>query len=142
MLREGIRFPLGVASAGLVILAYLDDEEVDAFLSGTDLAAAYGIDHAVPAVGRRVAETRRQGYAVNPGLIVTGSWGMAAAVFDAAERPAWALTLTGVDHRFAAERRPELGRTLLGAAHELTRALRRPRPSAEVAGSAQRGRHA
>ena len=73
----------------------------------------------------RVAATRRDGWALNPGLVVTGSWGMGAAVFDRDDRPAWALSLTGVEHRFAAERRPELGGLLLRAAHELTRTLRR-----------------
>lgn len=124
VLHEGIRFPLGVASAGLVVLAYLDDDEVAAHLGRHDLTAAYGDAHGADAVLDRVARTRRDGYAVNPGLLVTGSWGMAAAVFDAADRPAWALSLTGVEHRFAAERRPELGGLLLQAAHELTRAIR------------------
>jgi DNA-binding IclR family transcriptional regulator len=124
VLHEGIRFPLGVASAGLAVLAYLDDAEVAAHLARHDLAAAYGDAHSADALLARVARTRRDGYAVNPGLLVTGSWGMGAAVFDAAERPAWALSLTGVEHRFADDRRPELGRLLLHAAHELTRAIR------------------
>ena len=68
---------------------------------------------------------RSAGYAVNPGLIVEGSWGMAAAVFDAAERPAWALSLTGIERRFDASRQREMGALLLREAHELTRALRR-----------------
>ena len=72
----------------------------------------------------RIAETRRVGYATNPGLIVEGSWGMAAAVFDGAGAPAWALSLTGVESRFREERRPELGRLLLDQAHRLTRSLR------------------
>lgn len=125
VLHEGIRFPLGVASAGLAVLAYLDDEEIAGFLGRNDLAASYGSAHSADAVADRIATTRRHGWALNPGLIVTGSWGMGAAVFDAAERPAWALSLTGVEHRFDAERRPELGGLLLRAAHELTRALRR-----------------
>lgn len=125
VLHEGIRFPLGVASAGLAVLAYLGDDELTSYLARADLAPAYGVVHSADALRERVATTRRDGYAVNPGLIVTGSWGMGAAVFDAAERPAWALSLTGVEHRFAAERRPELGGLLLRAAHELTRALRR-----------------
>ena len=38
VLHEGIRFPLGVASAGLAILAFLDDAEVEAYLGRVDLA--------------------------------------------------------------------------------------------------------
>lgn len=49
---------------------------------------------------------------------------MAAAVFDAADRPAWALALTGVESRFRAGRRPELGCLLLDEVHRLTTQLR------------------
>jgi DNA-binding IclR family transcriptional regulator len=123
VLYEGIRLPLGVASAGLAILAYLPDAEIDGFLARTDLTSAYGEAHAADAVRARVTETRSAGYAVNPGLLVEGSWGMGAAVFDAAERPQWALSLTGIERRFDEARRRELGTLLLREAHELTRAL-------------------
>ena len=124
VLHEGIRFPLGVASAGIAILSFLPDSEVDAVLARTDLGA-YGEDHAPDRVRECVALTRREGWALNPGLLVEGSWGMAAAVFDADEQPRWALSLTGIEHRFSAARRPELGRLLLREAHALTRALQR-----------------
>ncbi|GGG16021.1 putative IclR-family regulatory protein [Rhodococcoides trifolii] len=125
VLHEGIRFPLGVASAGLVILAHLPDAELDAYLAGTDLVTQWGVSHSNEAVQQRVQAVRREGYAVNPGLLVEGSWGMGAAVFDRAGRPAWALSLTGVETRFRAERRPELGRLLLEQAHVLTKTLGR-----------------
>ena len=50
---------------------------------------------------------------------------MAAAVFDAEERPAWALSLTGIEHRFQEARQRELGDLLLREAHALSLALRR-----------------
>jgi DNA-binding IclR family transcriptional regulator len=124
VLYEGIRLPLGVASAGLVILAHLPDEEIKAYLARSGLEADYGDVHAPGPVWDRIRETRRSGYAVNPGLIVSGSWGLGAAVFDAQDQPAWALSLTGIEQRFGPSRRPELGRMLLRAAHELTRTLR------------------
>ena len=125
VLHEGIRFPLGVASAGMAVLAYLTDVEIDAYLDRTDLVPAYGGEHTAAAVRARVATTRADGYALNPGLLVEGSWGMGAAVFDADERPQWALSLTGIEQRFTAARRGDLGPLLLRAAHELTTALRR-----------------
>lgn len=127
VLYEGIRFPLGVASAGLAILSHLPVREIDEYVEehGTDLEARYGPDHAPTAIRRRVAATRRHGYAVNPGLLVPGSWGMGAAVFDAAGRPAWALSVTGVETRFPAERRREIGELLLREAHALGRRLGR-----------------
>ena len=68
----------------------------------------------------RIADTRDRGYAVNPGLIVKGSWGLGAAVFNRAGQPEWALSLTGVEFRFGPDRLPALGRTLLAHAHQLT----------------------
>jgi DNA-binding IclR family transcriptional regulator len=123
VLREGIRFPLGVASAGLVILAHLPDRDVDDYLRRCDLAGAWGPAHGTDELRRRVEETRAAGYSTNPGLVVEGSWGMGAAVFDHSGAPAWALSLTGVESRFRAERRAELGSLLLDAAHRLTTLL-------------------
>ncbi|EON25632.1 regulatory protein, IclR [Nocardioides sp. CF8] len=124
VLHEGIRFPLGVASAGLAILAFLDDAEVESYLARVDLVDEYGDQHTTDAVRDRVRRTRAAGFAINPGLIVEGSWGMAAAVFDADERPQWALSLTGIQQRFSAPRRRELGELLLREAHVLSRTLR------------------
>ncbi|MEO5665013.1 MAG: IclR family transcriptional regulator [Nocardioides sp.] len=124
VLHEGIRFPLGVASAGLAILAFLDDAEVESYLARVDLADEYGDQHSTDAVRGRISRTREAGFATNPGLIVEGSWGMAAAVFDADERPQWALTLTGIQQRFSGPRRRELGELLLREAHVLSRTLR------------------
>ncbi|MEU2775053.1 IclR family transcriptional regulator [Streptomyces sp. NPDC007162] len=123
VLYEGARFPLGVVSAGLAVLSFLDDAEIDAYLAGGDLVDRWGPAHAADAVRERIAQTRLDGYAVNPGLVVEGSWGMAAAVFDHAGKPLWALTVTGVETRFRAERRPELGAVLLREAHTLGRTL-------------------
>lgn len=130
VLSEGVRFPLGVASAGMVVLAHLPDTEIDELLARTDLTAAWGERHRSEEVRRHVALTRAQGYAVNPGLIVDGSWGLGAAVFDADGRPRWALSVTAIEQRLGPERRRELGRMLLREAHELSRALQRRGPSA------------
>lgn len=123
VLYEGARFPLGVVSAGMVILAHLPDARVEEYLARADLAAEYGPQHEAAEIRRHIAQTRRYGYAVNPGLVVEGSWGIAAAVFDRAGTPRWALTLTGVEHRFTAERLPQLGELLLREAHALSETL-------------------
>lgn len=125
VLHEGIRFPLGVASAGMVILAHLDDREVDDYLARVDLTAQWGPGHATSEVRAHLERTRERGYAVNPGLLVEGSWGIGAAVFDVNERPQWALSLTGIERRFSPERIREMGALLLREAHELSRVLQR-----------------
>lgn len=121
VLSEGVRFPLGVASAGLAILAFLPDHDVDSYLDRhPELEGTWGRAHGLRPLRTRLAETKERGYAVNPGLIVKGSWGLGAAVFDRSGRPEWALSLTGVEFRFGADRIAELGRTLLAHAHQLS----------------------
>ena len=120
VLHEGIRFPLGVASAGLVILAFVPDRERETYLRDIDLVTAYGEAHRADRLSQRIDQTRARGYAVNPGLIVAGSWGLAAAVFDPQGSPRWALSLTGIESRIAPPRQEELGAALLAAAHQLT----------------------
>lgn len=124
VLYEGIRFPLGVASAGLAILAHLPGNEAAAYVAASDLVPSWGRSHSRRALRARVAATRGTGYAVNPGLVVAGSWGIAAAVFDQNDRPRWALSLTGVESRFTAQRIPRLGRLLLRSAHLLSQRVR------------------
>jgi DNA-binding IclR family transcriptional regulator len=121
VLSEGVRFPLGVASAGLAILAFLPSHDVDAYLERhPELGERFGRLHSPGRLRTRLRETVERGYAVNPGLIVEGSWGLGAAVFDRDGHPQWALSLTGVEFRFAGERRAELGRILLAHAHQLS----------------------
>ena len=121
VLSEGVRFPLGVASAGLAILSFLPDHDVDAYIQRhPELSDAWGRPHAEKPLRVRLAETKERGYAINPGLIVEGSWGLGAAVFDRGGRPEWALSLTGVEFRFGPDRIAGLGRTLMAHAHELS----------------------
>jgi DNA-binding IclR family transcriptional regulator len=126
VLHEGIRFPFGVASAGLAILSHLPLDEAEAYVSGSDLAGVWGRSHSQRALRARMQLTRNTGYAVNPGLVVEGSWGVAAAVFDRTDRPRWALSLTGVESRFPEKRIATLGRVLLDRAHVLSRRINRP----------------
>ena len=125
VLYEGARFPLGIVSAGLVVLSYLSDSDISTYLDRANLAEQWGTAHGVDDVWARIAETRRKGWALNAGLIVEGSWGMAAAVFGSNGAPIGALTLTGIESRFSAERRPYLGQLLLRHAHRLSAAVGR-----------------
>ena len=127
VLHEGVRFPLGVASAGLAILAYLPEAETDALLANTEtFAARWGPQHSPASIRANLERTRETGYAVNPGLILEGSWGMGAAIFDRSGRPGWALSLTGIEPRFKLERQKILGQLLLDEASRITQTLQRP----------------
>jgi DNA-binding IclR family transcriptional regulator len=124
VLHVGIRFPLGVASAGLAILSHLPERDIDDFFARVNPENEWGTAHSEAAIRSRIASTRRTGYAVNPALLVEGSWGIGAAVFDRTGRPAWALSLTGVETRFKPQRRHQLGALLLEQAHVLSVRLR------------------
>ncbi|KQP01784.1 IclR family transcriptional regulator [Leifsonia sp. Leaf264] len=124
VLAEGTRFPLGVGSAGLAILAHLDRAEQEEHLSRLDLSdGRHGVNQSLAAIRATIADAQTLGYVVNPGRIVEGSWGMAAAIFDRANRPMWALTLTGIESRFRPDRQKELGRALLLEAHHVSRRI-------------------
>lgn len=123
VLYEGIRLPLGVASAGLAVLSFLDRREQSQYLRDTDLTTVYGDAHHRDRLSEQIERTRRNGYAVNPGLIVPGSWGIAAAVFDRQGSPRWALSITGIEARLAPPRQRQLGKLLLGEAHALSQRI-------------------
>nr|WP_255219686.1 IclR family transcriptional regulator C-terminal domain-containing protein [Kocuria salina] len=124
VLYEGLRLPLGVASAGLAILAHLSDADVERIITATaDVRSIWGHRHTPERIRELITDVRRRGFAVNPGLIVKGSWGMAAAVFDATGAPVYALSLTGVESRFGDDRQQRLGRALLAEAHRLSQEL-------------------
>ena len=124
VLHEGVRFPLGVASAGTAILAFLPESEQEELLDRwTDHAGAFAANHTAALVRKNLARTRLAGYSVNPGLVLEGSWGMGAAVFDRSGKPAWALSLTGIEPRFKPERQEELGGLLMAEAHRITQQL-------------------
>ena len=127
VLHPGKRFPLGVASAGIVMLAHLPDSEIVSYLDRVDLSAEWGDAHSATRLRQRIDKTRNDGYSTNPGLIVEGSWGIGAAVFNELGQPQWALSLTGVEQRFDAQRLPALGDALLLAAHALGQRLTRRR---------------
>ncbi|WP_179016481.1 IclR family transcriptional regulator [Paenarthrobacter nitroguajacolicus] len=124
VLHEGVRFPLGVASAGTAIMAFLPPDEQESLLGEwATHAGDFAAGHPADVVRGNLERTRLAGYSVNPGLILEGSWGMGAAVFDQQGRPAWALSLTGIEPRFRADRQEFLGKLLLEEAHRMTARL-------------------
>lgn len=109
VLQAGDRHPLGAGAAGLALLAQLSDEEIEAVFSvqGERLQASYP-RQSPRALRQQIAETRKNGYSLNAGYVVNGSWGMAVAFTDARGSTHAALTIAGVESRFTESRIQEL----------------------------------
>jgi DNA-binding IclR family transcriptional regulator len=122
VLQAGDRLPLGIASAGLAFLASLPVAEVEEILAAIASIAKRRYPRFAPKVIQQlVAEARVTGYAVNPGLLLPGSWGVAAVISDSSGAPVAALSINAIEARVKGERQAELGRLLVREAKRLSR---------------------
>jgi DNA-binding IclR family transcriptional regulator len=112
-LQVGNQHPLGVGAGSLAMLSSLDDNEVETILAanGKVLETQYA-SYPVEQIRDDIAAARRQGYAVNPGRIVAGSWGLGLAIRFPDGRIAGAMSLAAIDSRMSTGRQPELARHL------------------------------
>jgi DNA-binding IclR family transcriptional regulator len=101
VLQPGDRHPLGAGAAGIALLAALPDEEIERALSVNEAVLNTNYSNLHPAaLKREVTVTRERGYAVNPGMVVKGSWGVAVALRDPRSGVPAALTIAGIESRF------------------------------------------
>jgi len=107
-LEEGDRRPLGVGAGSLALLAALPDEAVERAIgrNAAWLADYPGFDAAV--LRSLVARTRRDGYALNEGRIVSGMAAVGVPVLDTEGRPLAALSLAAIAERVGGGRLPGL----------------------------------
>lgn len=132
-LTTGAQHPLGVGAGSLAMLAALPDDEVASVIAGNArrLAEDYpGLEAEV--LHHEVEATRARGYALNPGRVVAGSWGIGVALRRADGTVSGALSLAAIESRMQPPRDAELAQMLAREAAEvetrLARGLRR-RPS-------------
>ena len=125
-LQVGDQHPLGIGAGSLAMLAALDDDEVERVLAANQkvLETQYAY-YPAEQIRNDVAETRRQDYALNPGRIVAGSWGLGAAIMFPDGRIAGALSIAAIDSRMGAGRQPELVRSLRAEVERIEDKLRR-----------------
>jgi DNA-binding IclR family transcriptional regulator len=125
VLKAGDRYPLGVGAGSLAILAAMPDADVERVITkNADWVAEAFPTHASDRLRQLVAETRRAGFAVNSGLIVSGSWGVGVAVLGDDGKPVGALSVAAIEQRLGEPRRREIARLLQAAATELSARLR------------------
>lgn len=91
MARTGERMPLLMAASSRILMAYMDDDELERVLAITT------IDNPIdrPALYRELARFRRQGYAISRGQRVAGLTAIAVPIFDISGRVRNSLSLTG-----------------------------------------------
>jgi DNA-binding IclR family transcriptional regulator len=125
VLKAGDRYPLGVGAGSLAILAAMPDPKVEQVIAKNVawVAKAYPA-YSADRLRQLVAETRTAGFAVNKGLIVSGSWGVGVAIIGDDRRPAGALSVAAIEARLPERRRLEVARLLQAAASDLSSRLR------------------
>lgn len=118
----GHSVPLHVSPAGVVILAHMADDAVDAYLAD-DLAAYTSRTVVDPvAIRERLAKTRDEGHTWSLGEFAEDLNSVAAPVHGGDGRLLGAVSIHGPAYRFPAERRSAITDALVAAAGRLTRA--------------------
>lgn len=108
-LQMGLEHPLGVGAGSLAMLAALSDTQVDEAIAANEAVLLERYPNLPPErVRADVAETRRRGYSLNPGLIVANSWGVGVAFHFPDGRLAGALSVAAIDSRMQEARQVEL----------------------------------
>lgn len=137
VLQLGDRHPLGAGAAGIALLAALPDEEIERALSVNEPVLNTKYSNLRPtALKREVIATRERGYAVNPGMVVKGSWGVAVALRDPRSGVPAALTIAGIESRFQDGRLEQLAAMLQEEKGTLDAMLRGDRRGNSHAGMA------
>ncbi|MBX6425882.1 MAG: IclR family transcriptional regulator [Variibacter sp.] len=94
--RFGKTVPAHCSSLGKAILAFMRESEVMAILEARPLVALTpNTITTVPRFLEELEETRRRGYAVDNAEAAAGSYCIGAAIFDAANEPVGAISLSG-----------------------------------------------
>jgi len=95
----GDRHPLGLGTGGLAILAAMPDDEVTRVLQTN--ASRYIVRHpdmTAEVIHRLVQQTRARGYAVIPGTLAPGYWGIGIPLLRDVGNPVAAVVLVSAQH--------------------------------------------
>ncbi|MDP4302973.1 IclR family transcriptional regulator [Leptothrix discophora] len=120
LVKAGDRWPLGVGAGSCAMLAALSDAAIADILgrNAAERLARYP-DCTDAAIRELVAQTRAQGYCVNPGLVLASSWAIGVPVYDRDGRPVASISLAAIESRLGPARRAALGNRLRVASQEL-----------------------
>lgn len=119
-LQAGDQHPLGVGAGSLAMLALMPDAESTAMIEANRavLTARYPAYSPAQLI-TDISLARQQGFALNPGRIVTNSWGIGVGVRYPDGRIAGALSIAAIDSRMQPQRQEELGALLRHEARQV-----------------------
>jgi DNA-binding IclR family transcriptional regulator len=125
-LQVGYRHPLGVGAGAMAILAALPDDELALMREEITPLLAKGYDRYTPEiVGASIAQCRRDGWALNPGLYLANSWAIGVAIKAPTGDVLGALSIAAIDSRLGEDRQKDLAKMLLREAGKIESKLRR-----------------
>ncbi|ABM59712.1 IclR family transcriptional regulator [Verminephrobacter eiseniae] len=127
----GRRLPLGVGSAGLVLLAWLPQDAIDRMMERNREALVRFSRLSAERIRKDARAARARGYALTSNVICEGTGGIAVPILDTDGRPVAALGVTAVAKRLVA-RQDMLARLLHEEAAHIGISLRQ-RPAMAAA---------
>jgi DNA-binding IclR family transcriptional regulator len=98
-LHIGRRLPLGVGSAGLALLAWLPEDEIDRMMERNREALGRFPRLTAERIRNDANAARARGYALSANIVCEGTGGIAVPIFDAEKRPVAALGATAIAKR-------------------------------------------
>lgn len=128
-LETGAQHPLGIGAGSLAMLSALPDAEIEALLTdNADRLLSDYPNYTAELLRSDVAMTRARGFALNPGRIVAGSWGVGMALRRPDGSVAGALSLAAIESRMQPPRDAELAALLEHEARDIEARLARRMP--------------
>lgn len=123
-LDAGHRRPLGVGAGSLALLSSLSDPEIEQILQRhRQLPSPLRID--LDTLRQDIALTRRNGYATNPGRIISDMTGIGIAVFDRKQNLCASLSVAAIRSRLSGQQLQHALSILKREALQLSRDLSR-----------------
>lgn len=122
VVQLGRAVPLHAGASSKALLAFLPDEEVDAYLSGPLEKLTPRTQTSAKTIRRHLAEIRRRGYAVSMEERLEGAGSVAAPIFGADGLPAAIVSISGPVERFRDEAQ-DAAELLVKATRELSAQL-------------------
>jgi DNA-binding IclR family transcriptional regulator len=125
-LLAGARHPLGVGAGAMAMLAALpDDQLADARAGNAAIMADKYASYTDAVLDQHIADTRKRGWALNPGLYLANSWGIGVAIHAPTGDVVGSLSVAALDFRMTGDRQIEIAAVLKREAAKLENKLQK-----------------